>query len=117
MTDRELVSLREYLEQRLDYERSLVAQRFEMLEKALTLQAAEYERRLIVLNHAHEAAVKEQARVLPRELFDQFKDDYADWRDSVNTSLTTIATRSAIWTAIVGVLVILADIAVNVWRR
>ena len=84
-------TLREYLEQRLDYERSLVVQRFEQLERlhaqerqmlttALDRQAGEYERRLDVLNHAHEAAVKEQARVLPREMHDLFAKEYESFK-------------------------------------
>jgi hypothetical protein len=92
------VQLREYLEQRLDYERTLVSQRFEQLErllethrlatdKALHVQATEYERRLTVLNHAHEAAVKEQNRVLPRETFQAFLDDFMKWRDMVNSAV------------------------------
>jgi hypothetical protein len=40
--------------------------------RALELQAAEYERRLDDLNHAHEQAVEAQAMTVPRELFDQF---------------------------------------------
>lgn len=61
------------------------------LEKALLLQAAEYERRLNVLNHAHEQAVKEAARVVPREMFDQSQVDWNKWRDEVNTRLTNLS--------------------------
>ena len=40
--------------------------------RALELQAAEYERRLETLNHAHQQAVEAQARTVPREMFDAY---------------------------------------------
>lgn len=114
------ITIREYLEQRLDYERTLVKhqldatrevveQRLDTMDHALVLQrdldrekvaiqAAEYERRLTVLNHAHEEAVRERNRVLPREMFDQWVTDFSKWRDAVNKSLsdmTSLAERIA----------------------
>ena len=93
-------TLREYLEQRLDYERSLVAQKFELIDRALQHQAAEYERRLTVLNHAHEAAVKEQARVLPREMFDTFRKEYDGFKHEV-ASLRNEMVRNATLEALI----------------
>ena len=62
----------------------------DLSEEKLKIQALEYERRLSELNHAHEAAVKEQARVLPREIFESFNRDYGIWRDSINTTITKL---------------------------
>lgn len=115
MTDPLSPTLREYLELRLDYERSLVAQKLELIEQARVIQAKEYERRLDILNHAHEAAVTEQARVLPREIFDVFKREYeikhADMRAQFDTfkletatQLTVLNTRAAVWATVVGVI-------------
>jgi hypothetical protein len=103
------ITIREYLEQRLDYERTLVKhqldairemleQRLDAMDSALVLQrnidheklqmqAVEYERRLTVLNHAHEDAVREKNRVLPREMFEQWASDFSKWRDIVNKSM------------------------------
>lgn len=121
-------TLREYLEQRLDYERTLVSQMFAALERrieaqekahsrALELQAAEYERRLNALNHAHEAAVKEQARVLPRELHDAFVKEYDLFRLDVSKQLAAITTRSVTWTAAIGAFFLIASILVRFWVR
>jgi len=95
--------LRELLEQRLDYERTLVTQKFEHLAEALSLQAKEYERRLTVLNHAHEQAIQAQAMTVPREMFNAFLKDFEawkyeslKWRDLVNLALrdsSNISTR------------------------
>jgi len=43
-------------------------------ERALRLQAAEYERRLDVLNHAHSEAREVQATFLTAEKFEDFKE-------------------------------------------
>jgi len=48
------------------------------VEKALKLQATEYERRLEVLNHAHAAAVEAQAKTVPREMYDNDKKAASD---------------------------------------
>jgi hypothetical protein len=56
---REITALREW------FDRELM-----LRDKALELQAKEYERRLEVLNHAHAAAVEAQAKTVPREMYD-----------------------------------------------
>lgn len=110
------ITIREYLEQRLDYERTLVRQqldtirevmeqRLDAMDAALVLQrninheklqmqAAEYERRLTVLNHAHEEAVRERNRTLPREMFEQWTVEFAKWRDTVNKAMGDIIAMS-----------------------
>jgi len=54
------------------HERELREQSVAAIDKALILQATEYERRLNTLNHAHEQAVEAQARTVPREMFEQY---------------------------------------------
>jgi hypothetical protein len=51
------------------------------VERARVIQFNEYERRLDALNHAHDQAVAEQLRTLPRTEFDQFKRDLTDRTD------------------------------------
>lgn len=58
-----------------------------MNEKALTLQAKEYERRLEELNHSHKNAMENWARTLPRELFEQFEKSTDEWKRSVDAAL------------------------------
>ena len=53
-------------------------------ERALKLQAAEYERRLETLNHAHQQAIEAQARTVPRELFDQYVKETSDREDALS---------------------------------
>lgn len=60
------------LAERLASERTIREQQVMYVQRALELQAQEYERRLADLNHAHQQAVEAQARTVPRELFDQY---------------------------------------------
>lgn len=60
------------LAERLAMERALREQHQTAIAMALDKQAAEYERRLGDLNHAHAQAVEAQARTVPRELFEQY---------------------------------------------
>lgn len=60
------------------------------LNDALQLQAHENQRRLGELNHAHENAMENWARSLPRELFDAWLIDFNRWRDDVNKDRQSI---------------------------
>ena len=106
---------RAYLELRIDYEQKLVTARLDAQDRALTIQAAEYERRLEVLNHAHAAAVKESARVLPRETFD------AKWTEldrrvgDLDKSMAASAAQTATLTAIIATVVSLLSTLLVSW--
>lgn len=88
--EQRLYNMQMHMVENIKAQRELSDFRATALEKALLLQASEYERRLNVLNHAHEVAVKEAARVVPREMFDQFGSEWNKWRDDVNTKLTNL---------------------------
>lgn len=77
--------------------------------KALELQAAEYERRLETLNHAHQQAVEAQARTVPRELFDQYV------KESANREAALVAAQSEKSITAIGALNDRVD-EVNTWR-
>jgi hypothetical protein len=60
------------LAERIEAERVLRKQSETSLALALGVQSEEYARRLDELNHVHEQAIKEQARTVPREMFDTY---------------------------------------------
>jgi len=83
MSDDEIISLREYIDLR-----------FASAEKALTLQAGEYERRLHDLN-GESARIRAAAdRSVSRELYDKSEDDIRQWRTKTDLSLSRLLTRS-----------------------
>jgi hypothetical protein len=58
------------IEWTIDTLKALIDERFVALDKALELQAAEYERRLAALNHAHEKAVAVQHTYVTQEKYE-----------------------------------------------
>lgn len=115
-------TMREYLELRVDAEAKLLREKLALIDKALELQAREYDRRLTELNHAKQTAVEERHRVLPREIFDQFQKDSYLYRDSVTRKLTeidvqlsVIATRAVTYTTVIGVLLGVASLLLRLW--
>jgi hypothetical protein len=79
-------------------------------ERALALQAAEYERRLEILNHEAAKLSSMQATYVPRELFEnvltQLRADIADLKDYKSRVLGIVAFVSAV-----------VALMVNVWWR
>lgn len=73
------------------------------VETALKLQAAEYERRLDVLNHSHQRADRVQTTYLPREVFDRFETQSMAWRRVVDEFMATSKGKSAMIVAIGGI--------------
>ena len=133
-------ALRELLESRLGYERefalreiehqqkmvqkdlSLLDQRLDMTEEARKIQAVEYERRLTVLNHAHEAAVEAQAKTVPREMWEAFVKEHELFKAEtishfaeITTQFSIISTRTQTWVAIVGALFAILNVLIRFW--
>ena len=79
LREQEFVALRELLGAVKD---AIVAQAVND-RRALELQAAVYEQRLEVLNHAHAAAVEAQAMTVPREMFDQYVKETSSREDAL----------------------------------
>ena len=87
----EIVSLKQYLDQRLADLTTCIEMRIKGLEKhaaelnaardlALKLADAELERRLKDLNHAHQRAADVLASYLGREVWDKFREEDAAWK-------------------------------------
>ena len=70
------IPMREHLEGLIKQERTLREQGDTAVSKALELQALEVERRMGILNHAHEKAIEVQETYVPREVYDnRIKED------------------------------------------
>ena len=79
LREQEFIALREALGAIKD---AIVAQAVND-RRALELQAAVYEQRLEVLNHAHAAAVEAQAKTVPREMFDAYVKETSSREDAL----------------------------------
>ena len=109
------VSMREFLEQRIDALRTEIVTRLDASdkaviiqldakEKALMLKSVEVERRLEMLNGEAGRLAKVLAESVPREVWEQSQKALQDWKDGVDKSLNTAAGASQRSVYIVGLL-------------
>jgi hypothetical protein len=98
--EQRFAALQEAIDQRSRHEREILDTREHSLNKALELASQETKRRLDELNHAHEQARMNWAQSLPREMFDQWREEQSKWRESVNAILGNVARIPAIETRI-----------------
>lgn len=63
------------------------------VEKALLLQAAEYERRLTDLNHAHAQAKDALATYIPREVFERYSRESVEWQRKAELRMADLEQR------------------------
>jgi len=83
----ETISLREYFEAKLQAEKEINQAYHESLRVALEIQAREYERRLTVLNHAHEEARMVLNTYVPREMLEASLAQWGLWRTDTDKKI------------------------------
>lgn len=83
--------------ERLDAFRNEFYVRLDALQKALELQAAEYARRLEILNHAHDREIERQQTYLPRESFRMSLSGWESWRVGLERTIAEIVVEKANW--------------------
>lgn len=93
------VPLKEYIEAR-----------FVSLEIAQQASEKDLERRLGELNQLRKEVIEDRGRLVTRESYDQTVREWGMWRDTVNTRLTTIETRSITWTAAIGIFFVVVQV-------
>ena len=71
----------------IDTLKAYIEARLDASDKALELRTSEIDRRLLILNHAHEQAVEVQATYVPRELFEAFVGTFAEYKEVTNRAL------------------------------
>jgi hypothetical protein len=90
-----LETQREYLLALIKHEREVRQTRADALAKAVEIQAIETLRRLDELNHAHATAMENWRQSLPRELFEQWREEHAKWKQTIDASVVVSASQQA----------------------
>lgn len=104
MSTRE-IDLIVYVERLIAHESQLRQTELTARDHALNIQAAEYERRLDMLNHAHARAMEERTHTVSRELFEEFRrGDFAILRKAVDDHLAERRGVAGGWGYAVGVI-------------
>ncbi len=102
------VSRRE-LDQRIAAMQALLDERMNAEKRALDIRSEETARRLGELNHAHQTAMENWARSLPRENFELTISDINRWRDNTNVTIqNAIGALGLIrWMGLLGVMALI----------
>lgn len=74
-----------------DIKIAVLEERQHGFDKAILLQAREYERRLRELNHAHAQQVERNAHYVSRELWEARNHEIDDWRRTVDSRMSRSA--------------------------
>jgi|HubBroStandDraft_3_1064219.scaffolds.fasta_scaffold223086_2 hypothetical protein len=102
LTDKEFSFLKE-----------LIFARFNSEKEAANLAYVELQRRLDMLNHAHEEAKQKEGHFLPRENFEQFFKDFGTWRDQVNDFQSNLIGKISLGVGAMGIILFLLA---HYWR-
>jgi hypothetical protein len=96
--------------------REVIMEKFNALREAQTLAYEELQRRLDMLNHAHQEAAAKEVHFQPRELSESQQKEYTAWRDTVNNALNQQVGRMATWGTVLTLIVIAIQVLIHFWR-
>jgi DNA repair exonuclease SbcCD ATPase subunit len=120
MASDEIQELEKYFNLKMDDLKVLLEVQMQTSEKALKIQAAEYERRLAALNHEAAQLKDMQSRYLPRETFDikyqelRIKnDELQTFKDQMVGKASQSAVNISIIIAIVGFMLAIAGLVIR----
>lgn len=108
------VTLRHYIDVKIDYERKILDQRIDFMNVALRLQAIEYERRLEGLNHEQARLASDRERFVAREVYETAESSLSVWRDGVNRAILLAAGRTSGMGAIASGAALLIGVVVGI---
>jgi hypothetical protein len=114
--DREIEKERMLTAAERDRLREVLQARFDSVAKAQELAYVELQRRLDMLNHAHQEAVAKEVHFMPRELAEQQQREYTVWRDTVNNALNQQVGRLATWGTVLTLIVIAIQVLLHFWK-
>jgi len=92
-------------------------ERLKARDEALGLQAAEYERRLALLNHAHEAAQQRDSLFVSTERYDAHESDLAKWRNSIDVEIGAMKGKIAGYSGALAFVFCIAQILIHFWGK
>jgi hypothetical protein len=110
----EVIHYREYIDQRITMLAEAHTREHELLDRALAIQAREYERRLDELNHSHAEARRVLATYITRDLYESSQKDLTVWKSNIDKAIANMAGRNAAYGIALGAAVTVITVAINV---
>jgi sensor domain CHASE-containing protein len=89
---------------------------FDLAAKAVALNHIETLRRLDELNHAHAQNMVDKQDFLPRQMFEQFANENAKWRETVTKAISESAGANRTLVVVMGFLFTALSIALRLWK-
>ena len=111
--DPDTVSLKEFIDHRLDSMQIQMNLRFEALDKALLLAARTADDKYDHLNRLKEDVAKDKEKFQTKESYKQDQKVFFEWKDDVNAFMTRINTRLVTWTTAIGVFYVILTLVLR----
>jgi len=109
------------LAEKIKSQSRITSLRFEENDIALRLQRSETDRRLDVLNHAHDALERDRTEKLNISVFEQFLKDYQSkhdedtkWREQMAIKMSAVQSQAATWIIAVGIGISVVSIGMGI---
>ncbi len=103
MDEKESISLRDFLEEKINSLSAQTQLRFDALDKALTLAREDMKEKYGHLNDLRTEVITDRGILVSKEICLKLHKDISTWMGLVDKKLTILETRSITWTAAVGV--------------
>lgn len=109
---------------RHDLEKEAIDHRFDSMDQALKLRAAELERRLEGLNELRTQVISDREQFVKKEAYemrvgyyDKYIDDTRLTHQGLVNRVTVIETRSIVWTSVIGVAFTILQVLLHFFPR
>ena len=114
--DREIEKERLLTVEKMERLREVLEARFASVAKAQELAYIELQRRLDMLNHAHEEMTRDKAHFQPRELADVNLKEYSLWRNGVDKWINEQRGKIATWGTVLFLVIVAINVLLRMWK-
>ncbi len=91
--------------------------RLDGIDDATRLKTEELNRRLDILNHAHENAVKDREQFLRRDVYETKMKDIDVFKADISERVTSIESSKITWLAALGIIFIIMQVFLNIYYQ
>jgi sensor domain CHASE-containing protein len=110
------VSVVAYVDREVAHLKELSQLRSDLADRAIELNHVETLRRLDELNHAHAQNIIDKQDYLPRQMFEQFANDNAKWRETVTKAISESAGANRTLIMVIGFVFTAITILMRFWK-
>jgi hypothetical protein len=113
MDGKETISLKEFLEEKLNSLEHQTNMRFDSLDKALNLAREDARVKYEHLNALRSEVTTDRGLLVKIDMCKQQHNDLGRWKEIIDKKLTILETRSITWTAAVGIFFVMITLVMR----